>query len=265
MKSLHIVDVVTSPGLTGFYTDDQGAIKAGAKRDGFIYSGSPVTPGFTSIRQPGQSLSVQLVLSDGQVAYGDCATVQYAGVGGREGPLKADRAARVIQEEVVPWLRGSSLDSFRDLCQQLQGLPLAVQYGVSQAILDAMARSRGLAMCEVVAQEWGLSPQWKMIPILTQSGDDRYLQVDKMILKQVAVLPHGLFNSLDKVGPDGEGLLEYISGSRPGSKRSGRRVWACNPSGCLWAFRFFIRWRRREVGRLSRRTSCGCIPLRPAG
>ena len=76
VKSLHIVDVLTSPGLTGFYTDDQGAIKAGAKRDGFVYSGSPVTPGFTSIRQPGRSLSVQLVLSDGQVAYGDCATVQ---------------------------------------------------------------------------------------------------------------------------------------------------------------------------------------------
>ncbi|MGI6557932.1 MAG: methylaspartate ammonia-lyase [Limnochordia bacterium] len=211
MKSLHIVDVLTSPGLTGFYTDDQGAIKAGAKRDGFVYSGSPVTPGFTSIRQPGRSLSVQLVLSDGQVAYGDCATVQYAGVGGREEPLNAEKVAGVIQERVVPWLRGSSLHSFRDLCQQLQGLPMAVQYGVSQAILDAVARSRGLTMCEVVAQEWGLSPEWKMIPILTQSGDDRYLQVDKMILKQVSVLPHGLFNSLDKVGPDGEGLLEYIS------------------------------------------------------
>lgn len=208
---MHIVDVVTSPGLTGFYTDDQRAVKSGVKRDGLVYSGSPVTPGFTSIRQPGQSLSVQLVLSNGQVAYGDCATVQYAGVGGREGPLDAEKVAGVIQKEVVPWLKGSSLDSFRDLCQELQGLPLAVQYGVSQAILDAMARSRGLAMCQVIAQEWGLSPKWKMIPILTQSGDDRYLQADKMILKQVPVMPHGLFNSLDKVGPDGEGLLEYVS------------------------------------------------------
>ncbi|NMB15585.1 MAG: methylaspartate ammonia-lyase, partial [Firmicutes bacterium] len=208
---MHIVDVVTSPGFTGFYTDDQRAVKSGVKRDGLVYSGSPVTPGFTSIRQPGQSLSVQLVLSNGQVAYGDCATVQYAGVGGREGPLDAEKVAGVIQREVVPWLKGSALDSFRDLCRELQGLPLAVQYGVSQAILDAMARSRGQAMCQVIAQEWSLSPKWKMIPILTQSGDDRYLQADKMILKQVPVMPHGLFNSLDKVGPDGEGLLEYVS------------------------------------------------------
>ena len=36
-----------SAGFTGFFFDDQRAIKRGATHDGFTYSGEPVTPGFT--------------------------------------------------------------------------------------------------------------------------------------------------------------------------------------------------------------------------
>lgn len=42
---MKIIDVVCSAGRTGFYFDDQRAIKAGADHDGFTYVGSPVTPG----------------------------------------------------------------------------------------------------------------------------------------------------------------------------------------------------------------------------
>jgi methylaspartate ammonia-lyase len=77
------LDVVTSKGLTGFFADDQKAIKDGALIDGFVYKGEPQTPGFYAIRQPGESVSIMLILEDGQIAYGDCATVQYSGVAGR--------------------------------------------------------------------------------------------------------------------------------------------------------------------------------------
>lgn len=76
---MRIVDVLASPGLTGFYFDDQQAIKAGAGHDGFAYCGEPLTPCFTAVRQRGESISVQLILEDGQMAYGDCAAVQYSG------------------------------------------------------------------------------------------------------------------------------------------------------------------------------------------
>ncbi|HYZ55761.1 MAG TPA: hypothetical protein VE733_19990 [Streptosporangiaceae bacterium] len=66
---------------SGFFADDQAAIRAGAEHDGFTYAGAPVTPGFRAIRQPGEAVSVMLVLDDGQVAYGDCAAVQYPGAG----------------------------------------------------------------------------------------------------------------------------------------------------------------------------------------
>ena len=40
---MKIVDVVCSAGRTGFYFDDQRAIKAGAGHDGIFYVGQPVT------------------------------------------------------------------------------------------------------------------------------------------------------------------------------------------------------------------------------
>ena len=67
---MKIVDVVCSPARTGFYFDDQRAIKQGAGHDGIFYTGNPVTEGFTSVRMAGESISVQIVLEDGQVAYG---------------------------------------------------------------------------------------------------------------------------------------------------------------------------------------------------
>ena len=64
-----------------------------AEHDGFTYVGAPVTPRFRAIRQPGEAVSVMLVVDDGQVAYGDCAAVQYSGVGGRDGLFDAARAS----------------------------------------------------------------------------------------------------------------------------------------------------------------------------
>ena len=93
---MKIDKVIASPGLTGFYNDDQEAIRRGAEEDGFVYLGEPVTPGFTSIRQRGESVSIMLVLDDGQVAFGDCASVQYAGVCDRDPPFSASALTKHI-------------------------------------------------------------------------------------------------------------------------------------------------------------------------
>ena len=73
-----ITDVLAVPVRSGFFTDDQAAIALGARHDGATYVGAPVTPGFRSIRQAGEAVSVLLVLDDGRVAHGDCAAVQYS-------------------------------------------------------------------------------------------------------------------------------------------------------------------------------------------
>ncbi|MBQ2016062.1 MAG: methylaspartate ammonia-lyase, partial [Clostridia bacterium] len=50
------------------------------------------------------------------------------------------------------------------------------------------------------------------MPIFTQSGDDRYNNADKMIIKGAQVLPHALINNVaDKLGHKGEKLAEYVA------------------------------------------------------
>ncbi len=215
---MKIVDLICSKGRTGFYFDDQRAIKAGAKSDGSAYLGDPVTPGFTAIRQAGEAISVMLVLEDGQIAYGDCAAVQYSGAGGRDPLFLADDFIPVIEKHIRPFLVGKMADSFRKLTAGMEAIEVdgkrlhtAIRYGVSQAILDAVARAKHKLMCEVVAEEYGTTVSDKLIPIFTQSGDNRYDNADKMIMKHADVLPHALINHAQtKLGEKGELLLEYL-------------------------------------------------------
>ena len=218
---MKIKDIVCAKGMTGFYFDDQRAIKQGAQHDGFNYVGESVTPGFTAIRQPGECVSVMFVLEDGQVAYGDCAAVQYSGAGGRDPLFLAEEFIPVINESIKPLLVGQELDSFKRLANIIDTLTVAgsdklihtaLRYGITQGILDAVAKAQGKLMCEVVASEYGTEVSTKEIAIFTQSGDDRYNNVDKMIIKQAAVLPHALINNVkEKLGENGELLLEYVT------------------------------------------------------
>ena len=216
---MKIVDLICSAGRTGFYFDDQRAIKGGAGHDGIFYVGAPVTEGFTAVRQAGESISVMLVLEDGQVAFGDCAAVQYSGAGGRDPLFLAKDFIPLIEEHIKPQLVGKEADDFRGLCAMMEAIQVdgkrlhtAIRYGVSQAILDAVAKATGRMMCEVVADEYGCTVSEKPVPIFTQSGDDRYSNADKMIIKGAQVLPHALINNVEeKLGKNGEKLAEYVA------------------------------------------------------
>ena len=215
---MRIIDVICAPGRTGFFFDDQRAIKAGAEPDGAAYKGTPVTEGFTTIRQAGESISVMLVLEDGQVAHGDCAAVQYSGAGGRDPLFLAGNFIPFIEKFVKPTLIGKQITSFKEMAAQLETMEVngkhlhtAIRYGISQSLLDAVAKSEHKMMCEVIANEYGTTVSKKMIPIFTQSGDSRYDNSDKMIIKGAEVLPHGLINHVGtKLGKRGELLEEYI-------------------------------------------------------
>lgn len=215
---MKIVDVVCSAGRTGFYFDDQRAIKKGAGHDGFTYVGEPVTEGFSSVRQAGESISVMLILEDGQVAHGDCAAVQYSGAGGRDPLFLAKDFIPVIENEIAPKLIGRELESFKALAEEFdkmniggQRLHTAIRYGITQAILDAVAKAKKVTMAEVVKKEYNTGVDIKRIPIFTQSGDDRYINADKMIIKGADVMPHALINHVaDKLGNNGEKLRDYV-------------------------------------------------------
>jgi methylaspartate ammonia-lyase len=216
---MRIVDVLLSEGKTGFFFDDQRAIKKGAIQDKFLYDGEIITEGFTSIRQAGESISVMIVLEDGQIAYGDCAAVQYSGAGGRDSLFLARDFIPFIKQEIIPLLKGRRLTSFKALAELIDQLKVngkrihtAIRYGITQAILDAVAKSKKKTMVDVIQEEYHLNQPIKKVPIFGQCGDDRYTNVDKMILKEVDVLPHALINHIEtKLGYQGEILLGYIT------------------------------------------------------
>ncbi|MFD3155660.1 methylaspartate ammonia-lyase [Haloimpatiens sp. FM7330] len=215
---MKIIDVVCSAGKTGFYFDDQRAIKKGAKHDGFTYVGEPVTDGFKAVRQAGESISVMMILEDGQVAYGDCAAVQYSGAGGRDPLFLAEDFIPVIEKQIAPKLIGRELNNFKELAEEFDKMQVngkrlhtAIRYGITQALLDAVAKSKKVTMAEVVRDEYKTGVDIKRIPIFTQSGDDRYDNSDKMIIKGAEVMPHALINNVkEKLGEDGEKLCKYV-------------------------------------------------------
>lgn len=217
---MRIKQLICAPGRTGFYFDDQKAIKAGARMDGNIYIGEAKTDGFTSVRQAGESVSLMLILEDGQIAYGDCAAVQYSGAGGRDPLFLAADFIPLIEKEIAPLLVGKELGSFREMMDLVENfhtadgkrLHTAIRYGLSQVLLDALAKAGKKMICEVVAEEYDLDVSTAPIPIFCQSGDSRYENADKMIIKQADVMPHALINNVqEKLGNKGELLQEYLA------------------------------------------------------
>ena len=216
---MKIKKIICAPGKTGFYFDDQKAIKGGAKNDGAFYIGESVTPGFTSVRQAGESISVMFVLENGAIAHGDCAAVQYSGAGGRDPLFLAENFIPIIEQEIAPMYEGNEITSFKEMADRVDkhiksdGKPYhtAIRYGVTQACLHAVALSKSKAMAQIIAEEYNTEISSEIIPIFSQSGDDRYLNADKMIMKGVDVLPHALFNHVEtKVGMKGEKIKEYL-------------------------------------------------------
>lgn len=215
-SSATVKDVVLAPGNGSFFYDDQAAIRAGAAQDGFLYVGAPVTPGFTSIRMPARSLSIGLVLSDDVIVWGDMMSVQYSGAGGRDPVFEIAAIEALTRSVVIPRLLSADVSNFVGACKHAlayhedRRLPLAIEYGVSQALLRAAAHFARITLAEVICSEFSLPLPERPIPIYAQSGDSRELNVDKMVLKSVDVLPHGLINSREKFGSSGKTFRNFV-------------------------------------------------------
>ncbi|SEQ39593.1 methylaspartate ammonia-lyase [Natrinema salaciae] len=214
---MEITGLHATPGYSGFFFDDQRAIKQGATQDGFTYEGEPVTDGFDEIRQAGETIIVDVELADGTVLRGDCAAVQYSGAGGRDPLFQAEEYAPVIEGPVADELEGRDATEFlanAELLEEMQvegdRLHTAIRYGVSQALLAAAAEAENTTRTDIVADALGTEPATEPVPVFGQSGDDRYTNTEKMFVKGVPVLPHALINSVEKIGENGETLLEYV-------------------------------------------------------
>ncbi|MER9108054.1 methylaspartate ammonia-lyase [Mesorhizobium sp. M0848] len=225
---MQIKDVLLAPGNGAFFYDDQEAIRSGAIQDGFIYVGAPKTPGFKSIRIPASSLSIGLVFTDETVVWGDMMNVQYSGAGGRDPLFDTNQISNLTSCVVAPRLFDVDASRFRDSCTRVfepvehLRLPLAVEYGVSQALLRAAAHLQRKTIAEIICAEFDLPLPTCRVPIYCQSGDAREINVDKMILKAVDILPHGLINSRQKFGAGGLTFMEFVKWVAARTREIGR-------------------------------------------
>lgn len=216
---MRITDFLFSIGRSGFFNEDLTAIKQGAQPNGLVYSDDPVTPGFETIVQPGNAVSIMLILEDGSVGIGDCTDVIFAGQAGRDRLFRAEEHSFVLNEFLPKELVGKSVASFRPLGEHIdrisfEGKPLhkALRYGVTQAILHATSLAKRSTISEVVAEEYGASIMDGPIRILANCEPFDHLAIDKAIVKGADMLPHGAFPQVERdLGADGKKLIEYTS------------------------------------------------------
>jgi methylaspartate ammonia-lyase len=145
-------------------------------------------------------------------------TVQYSGAAGRDPLFSPDGARGLVENRLCDRLVGRSIRSFveaaDDIAARAAGvrqLPVAVEYGITQALLKAAAHVRHRTMAEVICEDFATPVVLRRVPLFAQSGDDRRVAVDKMIVKRVDVLPHALINSPEKFGERGRAFLDYVS------------------------------------------------------
>jgi len=193
-------------GIGGDFWKDRQAINAGAIEDGFAYEGKAVTPGFKTICQSSEAICIMLILEDGQIAYGDGTSVAYSAQSGRDGVLFAEEYIPFIEKEVLPRLVGKDLYSFKELSEEFDNLLVdgkklhtGIRYGVTQAILDGIAKAKKITMAEVIANEYCTKIVNKPIALFAQSSSDWYYLVDKIILRRVPIFPHASINTIAKL------------------------------------------------------------------
>jgi methylaspartate ammonia-lyase len=214
---MKIIDALAVKGFGGFFWDDQAAIKKGAKRNGFTYFGDPVTSGFYAIRQPSEAVSIIFILDDDNISIGDCCSVQYSARSGRDPIFRAEKYLPIVQDKLLPMFIGREIKTFKEMAKEfdsflIDGKPMhhGIRYGVTQALLGAVAQSNRVTMAEILSNEYKTKLAEKPVPVFSQTGDDWYDAVDRAILRRSHVFPHALINSPERF----DKLSDYIDWTR---------------------------------------------------
>jgi methylaspartate ammonia-lyase len=214
-----IKKVICAVGKAGYMHLDMAAIRGGASADGGIFIGAPVTPGFKRIAEPAEIMSIMLLLEDGQVAFGDCADVIFAGAAGRDTIFHPSEHLSLARTYLAAALVGRDVGVFKANANELdawvhQGrrLHTAVRYGVTQALLHATSLAHATTMAEVVASDYKCQLSSKPIALLANCHNNDLMQLDRMILKRVELLPHAYFTSVEnELGHRGQKLVAWLA------------------------------------------------------
>lgn len=212
IADIKIADVKIVPIQGAYYYEDITALQMRSIPEDERWDAPGVTPGFSKVREIAEGVSIGLVLNDASVHWGDCIAVSYSGKAGRKGVFRSKQGIQDIKSMVVPAVKGLQISSFRELEPILNNEHWhnAIRYGLSQALLRAVAWTHRENPFRTLCREWQLSIDTKLVPIQGSSGNDRYSNADKMIVNRLAALPHTQVDDIEhQLGPSGEVLLEY--------------------------------------------------------
>lgn len=214
---MKISNVVYSAGRSGYFNKDLLALKTHGRNNGSFVDGEPLTPGYKAIVQPGAILSVMLVLEDGSLAIGECADVIFSGLAGRDPLFAPAEHLPVLQSTIRTWLTGRDVTNFRSNADEIDRLEIdghrlhtALRYGLTQALLAATALAARKTPAEVIAAEYGSTLGTKPVDLLASCHRGDALQLDRVIMKQAAVLPHASFTLAEDLGPNAIVLTDYV-------------------------------------------------------
>lgn len=212
IASQRILKVKAVSGQGSYYYEDVAALQKRSLPEEARWRAKAETPGFSFVREIAEVVSVGIQTEDGLWSWGDCVGVSYSGKSGREGAFRAKEGLEQIETVLAPFLQNKKLTTFREVMNEVNLLNLhrAVRYGVSQALLKAVAQSHREEMWKTILREWGIAEIVKKVPIQGSSGNNRIVNADKMIVNRLAGIPHGQIDDIQsQLGDRGELLLEY--------------------------------------------------------
>lgn len=122
-----ITRVLTVPALGGYFFDDHNALQAKAISPPERYLAEPVTPGFNRVREPAEALSIGLVLEDGQVAWGDCVSVEFGGKAGRFPLFRSREGTAAAERYLLPLLEGQDTSHLLPLLDAIDSITVPTE------------------------------------------------------------------------------------------------------------------------------------------
>lgn len=212
----HVKNLIFSEGVGACWQEDIAAVRESWTAAGDRWRTSSPNGSMQFIRQPARVLSIGLQLESGDTVWGDCLSVSFAGKSGRDQAIQTNSAREALQPKnllaELQNLQGRSLCEVESsLSKTFSAWTPAIRFGVSHALVNAVASASHKLPCDVLQEALG-SAGSAMAPALQGScGSNWHDAVERMIVAGVEYLPQGQFENLAKeLGPDGSRLFSYI-------------------------------------------------------
>jgi methylaspartate ammonia-lyase len=180
-----------------------------------------------AIRVPAEVLSIGFELQSGETVWGDAMGVAFDGKSGREAAGATGQLLTQFRKPIEKALTGLSTEKYRTAWSRLEnalsGAPLSLHYGLSQALLQAVATTRKVTLTEVLCDEWNLPLPRHSPDFHGSCGADKYHAAIKMMLHRLPSHPAGQGDDLKEVlGSRGEKLIQYAAWWKKSVRKFGK-------------------------------------------